>query len=49
VLGRLLEPILLLASEQMGRKTLASFKYLVENGKPYEGDAKNLLPVPITC
>jgi carbon monoxide dehydrogenase subunit G len=49
VLGQLFEPILILASKQVGRRSLAAFKYLVEHGKPYEGNAKNRLPVPTIC
>ncbi len=49
VFGRLLEPILFLASKQVGIKSLATLKYLVENGKPYEGNTKRLLPVPTVC
>ena len=49
VWGRLFEPLLLVASQQVGRKSLAAFKYLVENGKPYEGNAKKLLPAPTVC
>ncbi|MEP7287482.1 MAG: SRPBCC family protein [Chloroflexota bacterium] len=49
VLGRVFEPILLLVSAQMGRKSLAAFKYLVEHGKPYEGNANKRLPMPKIC
>jgi carbon monoxide dehydrogenase subunit G len=49
ILGRLFEPVLLFASRQLGRKSLAAFKYLVENGRPYQGDASRLLPNPSVC
>lgn len=48
-IGRWLEPIMLLLSKQVGHKSLAALKYLIENGKPYEGNARHLLPVPIAC
>jgi len=46
--GRLFVTILRLMSHQVGRKALVSFKYLVENGKPYEGNVKRLLPTAMT-
>jgi carbon monoxide dehydrogenase subunit G len=49
VVGRLLEPVLLVISKQMGRKSLAALKYFVENGKPYEGNEKRRLPAPSGC
>jgi hypothetical protein len=33
----------------MGADALAAFKYLVENGKPYEGKHSSLPRVPVTC
>lgn len=37
MLGRLLEPLMHFIALKLGAKTIAAFKYLVENGKPYEG------------
>ncbi len=48
-IGRLVEPLLLWMIRRTGRKTLASFKYLVENGRPYTGPARRLLPVRSSC
>jgi carbon monoxide dehydrogenase subunit G len=47
--GRLLEPAMRIMSRRMGQASLASFKYLVEHGTPYEGKATRLLPVPSGC
>ena len=49
VFGRLVEPLMLLMIKRIGRNSLAAFKYLAENGKPYEGNAKKLGPVPAGC
>jgi carbon monoxide dehydrogenase subunit G len=49
ILGRLLEPIMLLASKQLAYKSLGAFKYLVENDEPCKGKAKNTLSVPTIC
>jgi carbon monoxide dehydrogenase subunit G len=49
VLGRLLEPVMRRVSVRLGQESLASFKYLVEHGTPYEGEVKTLLPVPSGC
>ncbi|PKL77541.1 MAG: hypothetical protein CVV27_05165 [Candidatus Melainabacteria bacterium HGW-Melainabacteria-1] len=46
IFGRLLEPIMAPIMRSMGPKAFAGFKYLVENGKPYEGPADEL-PVPL--
>lgn len=43
LLGRLLEPLMLFVSKKMGSDSLSAFKYLVENGKPFEGK-HSLLP-----
>jgi hypothetical protein len=48
-MGRLLEPIMRHMSRRMGEASLASFKFLVEQGTPYDGDAKKLLPIPAGC
>jgi carbon monoxide dehydrogenase subunit G len=47
--GRLLEPVMRRMSRRMGQASLASFKYLVEHGTPYDGEATGLLPVPSGC
>lgn len=49
IFGHLLEPLLLFASVQLGRRSLATFKYFVEHDKPYVGDARRLLPIPAIC
>jgi hypothetical protein len=36
-------------SRRMGQASLASLKYLVEHGTPYEGKATRLLPAPSGC
>jgi hypothetical protein len=47
--GGLLEPLLLLNIKRAGRSTLASFKYLVENGSPDSGAARTILPIRSSC
>jgi carbon monoxide dehydrogenase subunit G len=47
--GRLLEPVMRRMSWRMGQASLASLKYLVEHGTPYDGEATRLLPVPSGC
>ena len=37
IFGKILEPLMLLISKKMGSDALSAFKYLVENGQPYEG------------
>ena len=37
VIGRMFEPLVKLMSKRLGAKSLASLKYLVENGKPFAG------------
>jgi hypothetical protein len=49
LLGRMFEPILLLVSQREARKSLVAFKFLVENGKPYEGNTKTLFKLSLTC
>ncbi|TDF39299.1 SRPBCC family protein [Alteromonadaceae bacterium M269] len=49
ILGRLLEPIMLIISNKMGADALAAFKYLVENDKPYEGKHSSLPRVSGVC
>ncbi len=47
--GKLLEPLMSLASKRMGANSLAAIKYLIENGKPYEGNFSALPKVPAVC
>jgi hypothetical protein len=49
VFGKLLEPLILLVSKKMGSDALSAFKYLVENGKPYEGKHSSLPRVSAVC
>ena len=49
IFGKLLEPLMLLISKKLGSDALAAFKYLVENGKPYEGKHSNLPRVSAFC
>lgn len=49
VFGRLLEPLVKVMSSRLAASSLASLKYLVEQGHPYRGDISKLLPVPSTC
>jgi len=49
ILGKLLEPLMRPMIQRMGMDALASFKYLVENGHPYEGKPSTLPRAPITC
>jgi ligand-binding SRPBCC domain-containing protein len=47
--GRLLEPILGPLMQRMAPGALASFKYLVEQGRPYAGKTSELPCVPARC
>jgi hypothetical protein len=49
VVGRVLEPVVGPMMRRMGPRALASFKYLVEHGQPYEGKASELPPAPSRC
>ncbi|QXP82701.1 SRPBCC family protein [Methylococcus sp. Mc7] len=49
LLGRLLEPIMIVRMRRMGAQSLAAFKFLVENGRPYEGNHSELPMAPTTC
>lgn len=48
-LERLLEPIMAAMFRKMGANSLAAFKYLVENGHPYEGKHSELPKASATC
>jgi hypothetical protein len=49
VFGRLIEPILKGFFKRMGAQSMASLKYLIENGHPYKGSSRRLLPIPSAC
>jgi len=49
LLGRLLEPAMIARTRRMGMQSLAAFKFLVENGRPYKGDHSELPMAPRTC
>lgn len=49
IFGVLLEPLMLLAGKRMAANSLAALKYLVENGRPYEGKHSLLPRVASTC
>ncbi|MGI8914879.1 MAG: SRPBCC family protein [Chloroflexota bacterium] len=48
-LGRILEPIIAPVMRRMAPHTLAAFKYLVEHGHPYDGEAADLPLAPANC
>lgn len=48
-LGKLLEPILAKMTRRAGSDALAAFKYLVENGRPYEGSHSSLPRAALAC
>ena len=47
--GRLLEPLAGVVFRRLGANSLASLKYLVEHGHPYEGPSHKLLPIQSAC
>jgi hypothetical protein len=49
ILGRLVEPAMALVFDRMGSNSLAAFKYLVENGHPYQGRHSKLPRAPAVC
>lgn len=49
ILGKLLEPLMLLISKRMGANSLAAIKYLIENGRAYQKQHSKLPRVPISC
>jgi carbon monoxide dehydrogenase subunit G len=49
VLGKILEPLAKVMFRSMSARTLAALKYLVENGKPYHGDVRELGIAPAGC
>jgi len=46
---RVLEPLVAYQSRRMGRRTMAAFKFLVENGRPPDIKHAKLPRVPSTC
>jgi len=49
IFGKIFEPLMYLISKKMGADSLAAFKYLVENGVPYEGSFSKLPRVSVLC
>lgn len=49
IFGKLLEPVMIYFSKKMAADSLASFKYLVEKGCPFEGKLSSLARVPVSC
>lgn len=49
IFAKILEPLMLMMSKKMGSDALSAFKYLVENGKPFEGKHASLPRVPTIC
>jgi len=47
--GRLMEPLLKPFFVRLGTESLAALKFLIENGRPYSGPARRLLPIPKMC
>jgi Polyketide cyclase / dehydrase and lipid transport len=48
-LGRLLEPVVAIPIRRTGRRSLAAFKYLVEQGEPPRVRHAKLAPAPSVC
>ncbi|MEM7131820.1 MAG: SRPBCC family protein [Chloroflexota bacterium] len=49
IFGKLLEPLMRMLTTRMGDESLVAFKYLVENGEPYQGPIADLPNIPVTC
>lgn len=49
IFGRILEPLFAVVAGRMGVRSLAGLKFYVENGTPYVGTARRLLPIPAAC
>ena len=47
--GKLFQPLVRLLSSRMGDQSLASFKYLVEENRPFEGPASSLPKPSLVC
>lgn len=48
-LGKIFEPLLRIPMKAMGPRSMASLKYLVEHGKPFNGRASALPLPPVAC
>lgn len=49
IFGKLLEPIMAVVFRRMAPNSLAAFKYLVENNRPYAGKHSELPRAPAAC
>jgi carbon monoxide dehydrogenase subunit G len=49
IFGRLLDPLFAAVARGMGARSLAALKFFVENGRPFAGNARKLLPIPTAC
>jgi len=49
IFGKLLEPFMRPMMRAMGPRALASLKYLVEQGMPFQGKHSKLALAPVTC
>ena len=49
VLGQIVVPIFRWWSTRLGSDSMARFKYLAENGRPYKGDGSDLPVASATC
>jgi hypothetical protein len=49
IFGKLLEPLMAPMMRRISPKAFASFKYLVENGKAFEGNYSSLPKIPVAC
>jgi len=49
VFGKILDPLMYLASKKMGADSFAALKYLVETGKPFEKSFSKLPRASILC
>jgi uncharacterized protein YndB with AHSA1/START domain len=49
IFGRVLDPLFAAVADRMGGRSLAGLKFFVENGEPFAGNARDLLPIPGVC
>lgn len=49
IFGKVIEPLMLFMARRMGANAMAALKYLVEEGKPYEGRHSSLVRAPVAC
>jgi hypothetical protein len=47
--GLLLQPLVKIIATRLGARSLASLKYLVEQGRPFPGSARRLPVAPTAC